>query len=148
MQTKLEVRAPVYNLLGTIDCELNHPEFGWIKYTASPDDNVQMGREVHAALLAGAAGEIGPYNPANAARYVPETITRRQALLALLDAGRLDALEAQMASIADPVAKRKAQIEFDSPDWGRHNVWLIATCEQVGMSADDLDNLFINAASL
>jgi ActR/RegA family two-component response regulator len=44
----MEVRNPVYNKFGTIDCEIEHPKFGWIKFTASPNDNAK----IHAAALA------------------------------------------------------------------------------------------------
>lgn len=148
IESTVSVKAPAYNAAGTIDCQLNHPAFGWIAYTASPDDTVEMGRQVHAALLAGAAGEIKPYDPSTVVRYVPQTVTRRQALLALLDAGLLDDLEASLSAINGALEKRKAQIEYDAPEWSRQNVWLVSVCEQIGMTSDDLDNLFITAETL
>jgi hypothetical protein len=33
---------------GYIDCEINHPKFGWIPFTARPDDVELHGREIYA----------------------------------------------------------------------------------------------------
>ncbi|MEO1108255.1 MAG: hypothetical protein AAFX90_10065 [Pseudomonadota bacterium] len=42
--SSLEYRNPMRNQFGTIDCEINHPEFGWIPFTAGPDDSEELGR--------------------------------------------------------------------------------------------------------
>ena len=57
----MEIRNPAYNVVGTFDCEINHPKFGWIPFTASPDDSDEIGREVHAQIIAGAAVAVAPY---------------------------------------------------------------------------------------
>jgi len=58
------VRNPQYsNADGTtIDVELNHPEYGWIPFTASPDDVEQHGRDIYVAAIAGEYGDIAPYD--------------------------------------------------------------------------------------
>lgn len=57
----MNFRNPVFNRLGTIDCEVDHPKYGWIPFTASPDDTVEMGREIYAAALAdGPAAYVPP----------------------------------------------------------------------------------------
>ncbi|WP_251978567.1 DUF4376 domain-containing protein [Salinicola avicenniae] len=43
---------PVRNADGTIDCEIEHPDYGWIPFTASADDVEESGRQLHAAILA------------------------------------------------------------------------------------------------
>ncbi len=48
----MEFRNPAHNANGGIDCEINHPSFGWIPFTASPDDPSEAGREIYAAALA------------------------------------------------------------------------------------------------
>jgi hypothetical protein len=55
-----EWRNPVYNQFGTIDCEINHPEFGWIPTTANPDDVEPSGQELYAAIIASGV-PIAPY---------------------------------------------------------------------------------------
>lgn len=59
----MEYRNPTYNAFGTIDLEVNHPEFGWIPFTAAPDDEASK-----ALFTLAAAGEVAPYVP-----YVPST---------------------------------------------------------------------------
>lgn len=59
----MKIRTPRFNAQGTIDCEMEHAEFGWIPFTASPDDCEEFGRTVHAELLAGEHGEIAEYQP-------------------------------------------------------------------------------------
>ena len=38
---------------GMIDCEYEHPKFGWIPFTANPADVEQLGRDIHAMALLG-----------------------------------------------------------------------------------------------
>jgi hypothetical protein len=54
----IETRNEVRLESGMIDCELNHPRYGWIPFTASADDVEEHGRIIWAALdatLSGAA---------------------------------------------------------------------------------------------
>lgn len=46
-----------------IDCELNHPVFGWIPFTANPQDVEEQGRELFAMLAAGEGGPVADYVP-------------------------------------------------------------------------------------
>ncbi len=59
----MKVRNPKYNRFGTVDCEVEHPTFGWIPFTASPDDAEAHGREVYHEAIAGKHGAIGAYEP-------------------------------------------------------------------------------------
>lgn len=47
----MQFRNPELNDDGTIDCEVNHPEFGWIPFTASPSDVEPHGREVFSKAM-------------------------------------------------------------------------------------------------
>jgi hypothetical protein len=65
-----------------IDCEINHPQYGWIPFTASPDDTEQHGRELFAFLSQGTVGAyIAP--PTSPAQTYAEK--RRQMEEDLLD---------------------------------------------------------------
>jgi hypothetical protein len=44
--------------LTLIDCEIEHEVYGWIPFTASPDDVEAYGRELFTEL---SAGEVAPY---------------------------------------------------------------------------------------
>jgi hypothetical protein len=51
----VEYRTPAFNASGSIDVEINHPDFGWIPFTASPDDCEDHGRQMFADLQPEAA---------------------------------------------------------------------------------------------
>ncbi|NHN77690.1 hypothetical protein HA520_10405 [Azotobacter chroococcum] len=58
----MNIRNPRYNAHRTIDVDIEHPDYGWIPYTASPDDiHSEVCRSRYAAALAGEYGEIAPY---------------------------------------------------------------------------------------
>ena len=57
----MNIKSAIYNENGTIDCEIDHPDHGWIPFTASPDDVEIYGREIHAALVE--AGNVSAYVP-------------------------------------------------------------------------------------
>ncbi len=60
----IEIRNPAFNHAGTIDCEIDHPKFGWIPFTADPGDAEPIGADVHArALLMGPAPYVPPPAP-------------------------------------------------------------------------------------
>lgn len=62
----VEVRDPQWNIFSTIDCEINHPEYGWIPFTASPDDDREYGRELFEQL------SVGTVKPADAGALAEE----------------------------------------------------------------------------
>jgi hypothetical protein len=57
----MQVKNPKYNAFNTIDCEIEHPQFGWIPFTASPDDIEQTGRDIYTQAAAGDYGPVAPY---------------------------------------------------------------------------------------
>lgn len=57
----MNTRKPKHNQDGTIDLEINHPVFGWIPFTASPEDVEASGRELFARAKAGDFGPVADY---------------------------------------------------------------------------------------
>jgi hypothetical protein len=57
----MNIRNPKHSVNGWIDCELEHPELGWIPHTASPDDPETQ--QTYARILNGEAGAIAPADP-------------------------------------------------------------------------------------
>lgn len=55
-----EFRNPTYNQSGGIDLEVNHPQYGWMPFTANPNDGELYGRSLFAEA---SAGEVAPYVP-------------------------------------------------------------------------------------
>lgn len=79
---------------------------------------------------------------------VPQTVTMRQARLALLGAGKLAAVDAAIASLPSP-QREAAQIEWDyssAVDRNRNFVAMIAPA--LGLDEAQIDALFIAAAEL
>ena len=74
---------------------------------------------------------------------VPQTITRRQGRLALMQAGKLDAAEAIVKA-----GGLAAQIEYEAATWERGNAYLQQIWALLGGSDKELDDLFILAAGL
>lgn len=65
-----DVRNPVAQQNGRINCEILHVDYGWIPFTAAADDDTQYGRDLHAALLAGDHGAVAPYMPPDPAEVL------------------------------------------------------------------------------
>lgn len=61
-----------YNSNGTVDMEVEHPKYGWIPFTASPDDVEQLGRDLYAQAIAGTLGAIAPADPKTAEQLAAE----------------------------------------------------------------------------
>jgi hypothetical protein len=70
----MNYRNPKYNAFGSIDCDIDHPVYGWIPFTASPDDVEQNGKLLFAEIMA--AGKIAEYVPPPA--YIPTEADVRQ----------------------------------------------------------------------
>jgi hypothetical protein len=56
----MEVKNPKYNANGTIDIEIETPEYGWIPFTADPNDVEEHGRQLFAEAEAGKFGAVAP----------------------------------------------------------------------------------------
>lgn len=50
-----------YNADGSIDLTYNHPVYGPVPYTASPNDIEPLGRDLYARAIAGEFGVVAPY---------------------------------------------------------------------------------------
>ena len=141
-------RNPKHNAVGTIDLEIEHPVYGWIPFTASPDD--AEGAELYAQALRGEFGDIAPYVELEPLPpQIPQTVTRRQARQALLIAGHLSSVQFAIDSIPDALQRGMVQIEWDdSQMFERQRPTLISLASAIGMDSQAIDDLFIQAAKL
>jgi len=55
----MNARNPKQNAVGTIDLEIEHSVYGWIPFTASPDD--EKGSDLYAQAVAGEFGPVAGY---------------------------------------------------------------------------------------
>ena len=80
---------------------------------------------------------------------IPTSVTMRQARLALLQTGKLAAVDAAIANIEDPSAKSVAQIEWEyAQTVDRTSPWVQSLTAALGISDAELQNLFKLAATL
>lgn len=146
----MKTRNPQKNAAGTIDLEIEHPTFGWIPFTASPDDTEAHGRELYAQAVAGDFGPIAPYvAPPPPPPFIPTSVTMRQARLALLGIGMLDDVDAALAAIPDATQRKAAQIEWEyAQTVDRHSPLVSNLSAGLGLDDIQLDNLFTLASTL
>lgn len=79
---------------------------------------------------------------------VPERVTMRQARLALLGANLLDDVEAALAAL-EGTAGQAARIEWEySQEVWRNKPFVQQVASALGMSAAQLDQMFITAAGI
>ena len=84
-----------------------------------------------------------PYAP------VPQSVTRAQAKLALLQAGLLGSIQPAIDAISDDTQRTASQIEWDDRlTFERSNGTLVTMATALGMSDAQIDALFIAAAAL
>jgi hypothetical protein len=57
----MQARNPKRTASVSIDLEIDHPQYGWIPFTASPDDVEPMGRELYEQAVAGDFGPVAEY---------------------------------------------------------------------------------------
>jgi hypothetical protein len=79
---------------------------------------------------------------------LPRVATARQIRLALVDAGLLDSVQTAFEDLSEPL-KTKAQIEWEYATEIEKNSPLIqALYPKLGLTEDDLDDLFVAAANM
>jgi hypothetical protein len=80
---------------------------------------------------------------------VPQAITRAQGKAALIQAGLWPQVLAFMAGIEDPNDKLLAEVALnDTVNWERSSPFLARVAAELGLSQQQLDELFIAAAAI
>lgn len=92
----MDYRNATYNRFGTIDCEINHPKFGWIPFTASPDDVEPLGQEIYARAVKSPVTAYVALPPPTGAEKPRDPIAE------------LDALKSELTQLGVLTAARKA----------------------------------------
>lgn len=128
--------------------ELKHTSYHPTQIVLLRADSAIMGTplDAHAETLAAWVADYvpEPLPPAD----IPAQVTMRQARLALLQAGKLAAVNASINALPSP-QKEAAQIEWEySQEVQRHNGFVSQLAPLLGMTNDDLDGLFSLAGSL
>ena len=120
--------AKYINDNGWIDCEINHPEFGWIPYTLDPDDeDMTVNNDVLLAAMT-AAGDV--------AAYVPPTQAELDAALSAQLRSERDGLLVDVDTIAGN-ALRWATLSADQQNaWAVYRQALLDVPQQSGFPND------------
>lgn len=145
----INARNPIYSSENqdAIDVEYEHPEYGWVPFTARPDDVEELGQQIYEMAKRGDFGAVAPYSPPPPVPTpIPHSVTRRQGRLALLEVGKLDDVEAAIGAIENPVERRAAEIEYEADTWERSNAFLQGMWAQLGGTETELDALFVLAS--
>ena len=139
----IEIRNLVYTSnLSDIDCEYNHPTFGWIPYTASETDVEKLSRDIHAAALSGEFGEISPYIAPPPS--VPYTILKVQFKLALDANKMLDVVTMSMQSAPLSIKMTWDEMQYFSRD----SNFIKYIMENNKIDSEKMDALFIEASEI
>lgn len=137
----MNIRNAAFNRFGTIDCEIEHPKFGWIPFTASPDDPEKLGKDIHAAAI---AGTVASYVAPQPVTVIPSTVSSRQFKLQLEIQGLTLAVETWVAS-----QPKLIRIAYDnSGAFDRNEPMLQAGFKALGFTEAALDAFYVEAAKL
>ena len=80
---------------------------------------------------------------------VPESVTRAQGKAALITAGLWPGVLAFVAAIPDPTERALAEVALhDTQQWHRSSPFFNAAATALGLTGEQLDNLFLAAAKI
>lgn len=138
----MEFREAVYNASGGVDCEINHPIYGWIPFTARYDD--PHGADIYDLVKSVAAPYVEPDDSVIDTPEIPQVVSRYQARMAMLDAGILGDVEVAVQDSNSPSIVIAWQ---DASVWERTSPTIADIASALGMTDAELDALFIQAAT-
>jgi len=80
---------------------------------------------------------------------VPQSVSRAQGKAALILAGKFDAVIQYVGSIPNASDKELAQVALnDTTEWSRESAFLNNAARAIGLTDQDLDDLFISASKI
>ncbi|RUT80940.1 MULTISPECIES: hypothetical protein [unclassified Mesorhizobium] len=141
----MEYRNPTYNTNGGIDMEVDHPAFGWIPFTASPEDPEELGRTLFEDTKGTAAPYVAPPAPTvEEIRAAMPSLSPRQIRLALNDIGITSA----------DVATQLAGNEAGTIEWNyatyfkRTHPLIVSLTPAFSLTEAQVDSLWLYAAEI
>lgn len=140
-------RNPVYSSADgqQIDMEIEHPVYGWIPFTARPDDVEQLGRDLYTAAI---ATEVSAYTPLPPSSSLSEPLSRLTFWLAAAEIGVTKAgIRAHIHAMPEGVEKFQALAYLEEAQvYRRNDPLLIQMAAVEGISEPELDALWTWAA--
>lgn len=138
----MEYRNPRRTSGAAIDCEINHPVYGWIPFTADPSDTGAT-FDV-AALYDSLAADPNTLEYVAPPPVVPQSVTPRQVRLVLLAQGLLTSVEAMIAQ-QDEATRIAWQY---ASEFRRDDPLLLSLAASLNLTEQQLDDFFIAANTL
>ena len=138
---------PKYNKHGTIDCILDHPKLGKIPFTADPNDPERLGREVYSAIVKN--DDALPYTEEERQADLEADLkserermllTKYQMVKSLKHHTLYDRVKTAMGNNPDSDG---ALAYETSPDFKRIGVFSQFIQQQLNLTDEELDNIFI-----
>ncbi|WP_337267523.1 hypothetical protein [Oryzifoliimicrobium ureilyticus] len=132
----------------SIDMEINHPELGWIPFTASSTDAENAGKELFDAAKASAAAYVPPTDAQRRAQL--PLLTARQLRLGLINAGYLLS-QVQAAIEALPIGpdRERALVEWDyASSFERMHPLIAGVAGSLKLSDAEIDAIWMAATNL
>jgi len=144
----MEVRNARYADQGhnRIDCEINHPQYGWIPFTADPDDPEKHGKDIYDAALSSGPAAYTPPDPAVELdkERASMVVSRFQAKAAMLQAGMLPDVEAAISA-----ADATTQLAWaEAVEFRRNSPTITALAQSLGLTDEQVDDLFRQAVTI
>ena len=140
----MDYRNATFTKVGLIDCEINHPDHGWIPFTASPDDVEKHGRDIYQVVLSEGhvAAYVEPQVDLAAARQ-EMSCSKMQGILTLGETKWGEVL-----AYRETATWSEKMIIDSAQDWRRtsQNIQFIGYL--VGYTDTEMDALFIVAQSV
>lgn len=130
-----------------INCKIQLSSSEWLPFTASSNDTEQHGRDVFAAIIE--SGNVADYvEPEPQPESVPQSLTARQARLALHGIGKLSGVPAAIAALPEP-QKTQAEIEWEyATHIERNNQFVAVLASALQLTDEQINQLFIEGAKL
>lgn len=105
------------------------------------------------AMRMGAIQKVLPKYPemkkAEPSIPIPSIVTMRQARLALLQMGLLSQVELTIEAIENPTIKAEIKIEQEyAQEVNRKHQWVVSLSSEMGLTEDNLNELFLLASKL
>lgn len=148
----MNIRNAKYTETGTIECEIEHPEFGWIPFHATQNDPDEKGRLVYEEAVQGTVAAYEPVSISEEDRLnnwrLFARVTPRQARLALIQNGLLAGVDAAIDAIEEPDRSIVATEWQYASVIERSSPWINTMASALGLTDEQMDDLFELAATL
>lgn len=103
----------------------------------------------HTITLGGLTITHGGQVVADSSAGVPQSISRAQGKAVLIQSGLWEQVLAFVASIPDPTERALAEVALhDTTTWQRNSPFLNTAATVLGLSEEDMDDLFTAAAAI